>query len=137
MCIPIFAINDTSTMFLTMIKTIKFTVACPGNICIVYIITNKQKIQLLQRMTIPLEILLLTISMCCFQEKFSSMNMLDILLHAPFLYVYFQLEGQVRSVEVTAFLREDETTTTFHIHASKKVCHCFHGIELNLYHQQT
>ena len=44
-------------------------------------------------MTIPLEILLLTISMCCFQEKFSSMNMLDILLHAPFLYVYFQLKG--------------------------------------------
>ena len=42
MCIPTFVINYTNSMFLTTIKTFKFTftVAWPGNICIVYIIRN-------------------------------------------------------------------------------------------------
>ena len=49
MYIPIFVINYTNSMFLTMIKTFKFnfTGACPDNICIIYIIMTKRKIQLL------------------------------------------------------------------------------------------
>ena len=41
--------THTSNMFLTRIKMFKFTFngACPGNICIVYVIMNNRKIQLL------------------------------------------------------------------------------------------
>ena len=42
MCIPIYGIIYTSSMFLTTTKTFKFTFtgACPCNICIVYITEN-------------------------------------------------------------------------------------------------
>ena len=45
MCVPVFVINYGSSMFLTTKKTFKFTftVACPGNIWVVYIIMNKRK----------------------------------------------------------------------------------------------
>ena len=87
MYIPIFVINYTSSMFLTTIETFMFifTGACPDNICIVYIVMNKQKYSCfrhcllnmsldLWRMPMLLKILLLAILMCYFQDKFSSMN---------------------------------------------------------------
>ena len=46
MCIQIFVINYSTSMFLTRIKTLKFTFlgVCPGDIYMVYIIMNKREI---------------------------------------------------------------------------------------------